>query len=145
MFDIAQAAIGMDGSGPTEFIPAGYNGSTYAAMKYQNGIVMTEQPFLEGNDGAQGIKFIGDKGWIEVARGYLACSDKSKVPAELAGQRPLTMEEMKKRWEINLKVVWLAATKPALRICRILLTVYVPVRTQLHRLKLDAVPILFAV
>jgi hypothetical protein len=44
MFDIAQAAIGMDGSGPTEFIPAGYNGSTYAAMKYQNGIVMTEQP-----------------------------------------------------------------------------------------------------
>src|SRR5574344_2120050 len=65
MYDIAQAAIGMDGSGPTEFIPAGYNGSTYAAMKYQNGIVMTEQPFLEGNDGAQGIKFIGDKGWIE--------------------------------------------------------------------------------
>jgi hypothetical protein len=112
MFDIAQAAIGMDGSGPTEFIPAGYNGSTYAAMKYQNGIVMTEQPFLEGNDGAQGIKFIGDKGWIEVARGYLACSDKSKVPAELAGQRPLTMEEMKKRWEEMKKQAEKQGNKP---------------------------------
>ena len=36
----------------------------------------------------QGIKFIGDKGWIEVARGYLACSDSSLVPEELAGARP---------------------------------------------------------
>jgi len=41
MFDIAQAAIGMDGSGPVEFIPKGYNGTEYATMKYANGIVMT--------------------------------------------------------------------------------------------------------
>ena len=45
MFDIAQAAIGMDGSGPVEFTPAGYNGQKYASMKYANGIVMTEQPY----------------------------------------------------------------------------------------------------
>jgi predicted dehydrogenase len=98
MFDIAQAAIGMDGSGPVEFIPKGYNGTQYAAMKYANGIVMTEQPYLDDNDSAQGIKFIGTNGWIEVARGYLACSDASKVPAELAGRRPLTpaqREEMR--------------------------------------------------
>ena len=31
MFDIAQAAIGMDGSGPVEFTPAGYNGQKYAS------------------------------------------------------------------------------------------------------------------
>lgn len=99
MFDIAQAAIGMDGSGPVEFIPKGYKGTSYATMKYANGLVMTEQPFLEDNEGAQGIKFIGDKGWIEVARGYLACSDASKVPAELAGKRPLSREEQMKMWE----------------------------------------------
>lgn len=93
MFDIAQAAIGMDGSGPVEFIPKGYNGAPWAAMKYTNGIVMTEQPYLEGNDSAQGIKFIGTKGWIEVGRGYLACSDASKVPSELAGNRPMTREQ----------------------------------------------------
>jgi hypothetical protein len=32
-------------------------------------------------------------GWIEVARGYLACSDQSKVPAELKGNRPLTPKQ----------------------------------------------------
>ena len=99
MFDIAQAAIGMDGSGPVEYIPQGYNGAEYAAMKYANGIVMTEQPYLDNNDGAQGIKFIGTNGWIEVARGYLGCSDPSKVPAEVAGSRPLSTEEERKRWE----------------------------------------------
>lgn len=77
MFDIAQAAIGMDGSGPIEFIPAGYKGTVYSTMKYANGIVMTEQPFQEDNDAAQGIKFIGDKGWLKVARGYIECSDLS--------------------------------------------------------------------
>ena len=97
MFDIAQAAIGMDGSGPVEYIPKGYNGTQYATMKYANGIVMTEQPYLEDNDSAQGIKFFGTKGWIEVARGYLACSDASKVPAELAGERPLTPAQWEER------------------------------------------------
>lgn len=89
MFDIAQAAIGMDGSGPTEFIPKGYNGTQWATMKYANGIVMTEQPYLEDNEGAQGIKFFGTKGWIEVSRSHLACSDQSKVPADVAGNRPM--------------------------------------------------------
>ena len=54
MFDIAQAAIGMDGSGPVEFIPKGYEGTEYATMKYANGIVMTEQPYREDNANAQG-------------------------------------------------------------------------------------------
>ncbi len=88
MFDIAQAAIGMDGSGPCEIIPKGYNGQSYMTFKYKTGVVMTEQPYLEDNPGAQGIKFIGTKGWIEVARGYIACSDPSLIPAEIAGTRP---------------------------------------------------------
>lgn len=82
MFDIAQAAIGMDGSGPVEFAPTGYNGQKYASMKYANGIVMTEQPYREDNENAQGIKFIGDKGWLKVARGYIECSDPSLLKAE---------------------------------------------------------------
>lgn len=57
-------------------------------FKYQTGVVMTEQPYLEDNPGAQGIKFIGTKGWIEVARGYIACSDASLIPKEIAGNRP---------------------------------------------------------
>lgn len=88
MFDIAQAAIGMDGSAPCEIIPKGYNGQPYLTFKYKTGVVMTEQPYLDDNPGAQGIKFIGTKGWIEVARGYIACSDQSLIPAEIAGRRP---------------------------------------------------------
>jgi len=88
MFDIAQAAIGMDGSGPYEVIPKGYNGQPYLTFKYLSGVTMTEQPYLEDNPAAQGIKFIGTKGWIEVTRGYIACSDPSLIPPEIAGRRP---------------------------------------------------------
>lgn len=76
MYDIAQAAIGMDGLGPVEFIPQGYNGLKHATMKYANGIVMTEQPFDESKPDWQGIKFIGDDGWLKVSRGYIECSKK---------------------------------------------------------------------
>jgi predicted dehydrogenase len=80
MFDIAQAAIGMDGSGPCEFIPKGYNGTQYLTMKYQNGIVMTEQPFMK--EGGNGISFNGTKGWLRVARGYIECSDPALLKKE---------------------------------------------------------------
>jgi predicted dehydrogenase len=101
MFDIAQAAIGMDGSGPAEIIPKGYKGQEYLTFKYLNGVVMTEQPYIEDVPGAQGIKFIGTDGWIEVARGYLGCSKSELVPAELAGRRPknMTPEERRKMFE----------------------------------------------
>ncbi|MDR1897045.1 MAG: Gfo/Idh/MocA family oxidoreductase [Prevotellaceae bacterium] len=80
MFDIAQAAIGMDGSGPCEFIPKGYNGAKYLTMKYVNGIVMTEQPYKETDD--KGLRFNGTKGWLKVARGYIECSDPSLLTKE---------------------------------------------------------------
>jgi len=101
MFDIAQAAIGMDGSGPNEIIPKGYNGQEYLTFKYLNGVVMTEQPYIEEVPGAQGIKFMGTDGWIEVARGYLGCSKAELVPENLAGRRPknMTPEERKKMFE----------------------------------------------
>jgi len=80
MFDIAQAAIGMDGSGPSEIIPKGYNGQEWLTFKYLNGIVMTEQPFRE--EGGNGISFNGTNGWIKVARGYIECSDPSLLKKE---------------------------------------------------------------
>ncbi len=80
MFDIAQAAIGMDGSGPCEFIPKGYENSQYLTMKYQNGIVMTEQPFRE--EGGNGIRFNGTKGWLKVTRGFIECSDPTLLQKE---------------------------------------------------------------
>jgi predicted dehydrogenase len=80
MFDIAQAAIGMDGSGPCEFIPKGYSGAQYLTMKYQNGIVMTEQPFRESGD--NGLRFNGTKGWLKVTRGYIECSDPALLQKE---------------------------------------------------------------
>ncbi|MDR1379868.1 MAG: Gfo/Idh/MocA family oxidoreductase [Tannerella sp.] len=81
MFDIAQAAIGMDGSGPVEYIPKGYDGAEYLTMKYANGIVMTEQPYREDSQ-SQGLRFIGDKGWLKVARGYIECSKPELLPKE---------------------------------------------------------------
>ncbi len=80
MFDISQAAIGMDGSGPCEIIPKGYEGQEYLTFKYQNGIVMTEQPFRE--KGGNGISFNGTDGWIKVARGYIESSDPSLLKKE---------------------------------------------------------------
>ena len=72
----------MDGSGPVEYIPAGYNGTKYCTMKYADGIVVTEQVienFRKDNPNELGIKFIGTKGWLKVARGYIECSDPSLV------------------------------------------------------------------
>lgn len=82
MYDIAQAAIGMDGSGPIEYIPAGYDKNKYATMKYANGIIMTEQPYREDKPDDKGLNFIGSKGWLKVTRGYIECSDPSLLKKE---------------------------------------------------------------
>lgn len=78
MFDIAQWGLGMDGSGPVEIIPAEYEETKYLTYKYANGVVMTEEPFDENR--TKGVKFWGDKGWIEVSRGYYKASDDSLMP-----------------------------------------------------------------
>ncbi len=82
MYDIAQAALGMDGSGPVEYIPQGYKGAEYATMKYADGILMYDHPYREDQPDAKGIQFIGDKGWLKVARGYIEASDKSILKKE---------------------------------------------------------------
>jgi len=74
-YDIVQQALGMDGVGPVEYIPAGYNGTQYDTMKYANGQVMMERPFREDKPDDKGINFIGEKASLQVGRGYIVCSD----------------------------------------------------------------------
>ncbi|MFC3879943.1 Gfo/Idh/MocA family protein [Algoriphagus namhaensis] len=64
MFDIAQWGIGMDRSGPVQIIPD--QGDQPLKYTYSNGIEMLVAPF---DDRRQGVKFIGEKGWITVSRG----------------------------------------------------------------------------
>jgi predicted dehydrogenase len=77
MFDIAQWGLGMDRNGPVEISPIG-DGTQYMMFKYANGVVMTSEPFDEKN--TKGVKFIGDKGWLEVSRGHYKASDESLYP-----------------------------------------------------------------
>ncbi len=68
MFDIVQWALGMDHSGPVKFIPpkepAAKEGLSFI---YANGIKVNHKNWGEGN----AIQFIGDRGKIEVSRGFL--------------------------------------------------------------------------
>jgi predicted dehydrogenase len=72
MFDIAQWGLGMDKSGPVEISPIG-DGTEFITWKYANGVVMTSEPFDDKL--TKGVKFWGENGWIEVARGYFNASD----------------------------------------------------------------------
>ncbi|MDR0686961.1 MAG: gfo/Idh/MocA family oxidoreductase, partial [Dysgonamonadaceae bacterium] len=72
VFDIAQWALQKDGSGPVEVIPPGVNGAQHLTYIYGNGTVMTQERW-DGDE--RGCKFIGENGWIAVARGYYKCSN----------------------------------------------------------------------
>lgn len=83
-FDIIQWALGMDASGPVEFIPAGFEGSPYQTHRYANGVTVQR---VDGNQPAM-IEFNGTKGTVGVGReGYLVCD-----PIELA-TRPVRADE----------------------------------------------------
>ena len=75
MFDIAQWGLGMDRSGPVKVIPG--NADKPLRYLYENGTEMIVGPFDEGQ---QGVKFIGEKGWIKVSRGNFDSSDQSLKP-----------------------------------------------------------------
>jgi predicted dehydrogenase len=79
MFDIAQWGLGMDRNGPVEVSPIG-DGTEYMTFKYANGVVMTSEPFDKRT--TKGVKFWGDSGWIEVARGYFNASDPKFIPVK---------------------------------------------------------------
>ena len=65
-FDIIQWALGMDDSGPVEFIPKGFEGTEYQSHVYANGAkVWKNHPVKSG----QMIQFIGESGEVLVSRG----------------------------------------------------------------------------
>lgn len=83
MFDIAQWALGMDRNGPVEISPIG---TEFISWKYANGVIMTSETWDEKK--TKGVKFWGENGWIEVARGYFNASDKkfyASKPIEYQG------------------------------------------------------------
>ena len=70
-FDIIQWALGMDDSGPVEFIPAGFKGSPYQTHRYASGITVQR---VDGNQPAM-IEFHGTQGTVGVGRDdYLVCN-----------------------------------------------------------------------
>jgi len=64
MIDIAQWGLSMDRNGPVEVIPA--SGDKPLTYRYAKGVEMLITKFDEGR---QGVKFLGEKGWIKVSRG----------------------------------------------------------------------------
>ena len=73
MFDFVQWAIGKDKSGPVEIIPPGYSFYEHLTYKYDNGIIVSEEPC---ETRGQGVEIYGDEGWIKVSRGRFTASDK---------------------------------------------------------------------
>jgi len=65
-FDIIQWALGMDHSGPVEFIPKGYQGAEYQAHVYADGTKVWKNHPVKNREM---IQFIGDSGEVLVSRG----------------------------------------------------------------------------
>jgi predicted dehydrogenase len=84
-FDIIQWALGMDDTGPVEFIPKGWQGTPYQTHVYANGLRVERVD----KDLKAMIEFTGTKGTLWVSRNdYLETN-----PPELAA-RPLRAEEI---------------------------------------------------
>lgn len=98
MFDIAQWGLGMDRNGPVEAAPIG-DGTEFMKFTYANGVVMTSEAFDEKL--TKGVKFFGDKGWLEVSRGHFLASDDSWLPADYGKTDDDTPYETKIPHQIN--------------------------------------------
>jgi predicted dehydrogenase len=90
--DIAQWALGMDGSGPVSVTASGkkpsdkpdcYNWHPHFAVtyKYANGTHL-----ITSSDGENGNRFVGDNGWIFVNRERIEASDKWLLDEPLHGE-----------------------------------------------------------
>ncbi len=72
MFDIAQWALRMDDSGPTNFIPpVGENPENGLTMVYENGVRVNHKQWGHEKDDFNAVQFIGTEGKIEVSRNFL--------------------------------------------------------------------------
>jgi len=80
MFDIAQWGLGMDDTGPVEFIPpTDPNAKRGLRMLYANGVEMIHEDFDRG----YAVRFIGSEGTLDVSRQFLDSDPENIVTAEL--------------------------------------------------------------
>ncbi len=112
MFDVAQWMLGKDGSGPVEIIPPGYRYYEHLTYKYDNGTIVSEEPF----DGSTpGVQIYGENGWIKVSRGQYSASDKkfdmpeskedADIPYEIkAGHHRNFIDAVRSRIDPNVPV-----------------------------------------
>ena len=89
-FDIIQWALGMDASGPVQFIPRGYEDNKHQTHIYANGTKVLRSNDTDKLD-TKGhmIRFIGDKGEVAVSRGGRI----DTTPVELK-DRPLSASDV---------------------------------------------------
>ncbi len=74
-FDIIQWALGMDDSGPTHFVPKGYNGEKYSYYTYDTGVkVIRDHP-----KSREMITFVGTEGTVEVSRAGILKTSNSRL------------------------------------------------------------------
>jgi predicted dehydrogenase len=86
MFDIAQWALGMDRSGPVEFIPPEKRSTRGLQMRYASGVVLNHTDWGEEN----AMQFIGTEGKIEISREFYRSDIEGLTGFELkAGDTPL--------------------------------------------------------
>ena len=98
-FDIIQWALGMDDSGPVEFIPRGYQGNEFQTHIYADGTrVLRDHPTRNG----QMIQFIGTDGEVLVSRG-----DRLETTPEGLAARPLGPSDIRLYESNNHQNNWL--------------------------------------
>lgn len=86
MFDIGQWGLGMDRSGPVEFIPPENREKRGLQMKYANGVVMNHVNWGAFN----AVQFLGSEGKIEVSRSFYRSDIEGLTELELKeGDTPL--------------------------------------------------------
>ncbi len=78
-FDIVQWGLGMDASGPVEIIPPDGKSHKTLTYRYAGGVELH-------HGGANGVLFVGTRGWIEVNRGHLKASN-DRILKEEIGDR----------------------------------------------------------
>ncbi len=81
MFDIAQWALGMDKSGPVEFIAPEHGAKRGMKMVYENGVVMNHADWGSFN----AVQFLGSEGKIEVSRSFYRSDIEGLTEIELKG------------------------------------------------------------
>lgn len=79
MFDIAQWALGMDDSGPVKLTPPEGKADRGLVMEYANGVIMRHGDFGRGS----AVRFIGEKGRLDVSRSILDSDPASVVTATI--------------------------------------------------------------